>query len=152
MSIVGSGSDSPNPLSALAAGALLVGFAAVDPVAGTGGAVLLGACWAVLGPVPAFAVGQLVAAGLAPRTLPVLASLQVPLVAVLLTSASGAAAPGLLLAAAGVAVGAAGLVTVVAWLWTASLAAAALAALAALAAGLYAVYRYERVTVQPDPG
>jgi hypothetical protein len=137
----------PSLPGVLAAGAVLLAFAVVDPVFGLGGGILVAACLAVLGPLPAFAVGQLVLAGLVPQPLVVLATLQAALVVLLLQPTLDAAAPDRLVAAGAGALGTAGLVAVAAWLWTGSVAVVTLASFGALGLLLYAVYRYEGVVV-----
>lgn len=135
------------PLEGVAGAAVLVAFSAVDPLAGLGGGVLVGACLVALGALPAFAVGQLVLAGLTPQPIVVVAVLQALLLTLLLRSTLAMAAPGRLVAAAVSTLGASGLVATVAWLWTASVPVTTLAMLGTLGTGLYAVYRYGTIAV-----
>ncbi len=144
--------DVPTLPGVLAIVAVLAGFAIVDPLLGVGGAVIVGACRVLFGPVPAFAVGQFVAVGLAPTSLPALVVVQTALVTLLLGTLPSAVAPVRHLAAGGVAFGAVGLASAAAWLWTDSVSGAALAGLLSVALGVYAVYRYEVVSLGPPPG
>jgi len=137
----------PGLPGALAAGAVLLAFAVVDPAVGLGGGILVAACLAALGPLPAFAVGQLVVVGLGPHPLAVFAGLQAALAVLLFRPTLDAPAPGRLVAGGAGALGAAGLGAVAAWLWTGSVAATTLTAFGALGLLLYAVYRYEGVTL-----
>lgn len=136
------------PLWLPAAVAVFLAFAVVDPVVGLGGGVLVGVSLAVLGPLPAFAVGELVLAGLGPQPLVVLVVLQLALVALLVQPTLATPAPLSLVAAGAVTLGTAGSVTAAVWLWTGSVAIAALSALGALGSLLYVVDRYERVVLE----
>ena len=136
------------PLWLPAAVAVFLAFAVVDPVVGLGGGVLVGVSLAVLGPLPAFAVGELVLAGLGPQPLVVLVVLQLALVALLVQPTLATPAPLSLVAAGAVTLGTAGSVTAAVWLWTGSAAIAALSALGALGSLLYVVDRYERVVLE----
>lgn len=138
-----------DPLSLVVVAAILVAVALIDPLTGVGGAILVGLCWAVLGPIPAFAVGEFVVAALGAQPPLVVAGLQLPLGAILLTASLDGAAPSRQAAGAVGALVGVGAVTAGAWFWSGSAAVAALGIFGTVALGLYAVYRYETVGLGP---
>ena len=133
------------PLNLVVVAAILVTVGFIDPMLGVGGAVVVGLCWALLGPIPAFAVGECVLAALGAQPPLVIAGLQLPLGAILLTASMDGPAPGREAAGTAVALLVVGALTAGAWLWGGSVGGAVLVSLGAVALSLYAVYRYEAV-------
>jgi hypothetical protein len=130
---------------------VVVVFTAMAGVPGAAGAMLVGGCWLVFGPVAAVAVGHLTLPVVGPQSIGLLVVMAAPLWILLFTAAGSVATPRRLFAGAGAVVTVTTVLTLVAWVWRASVAWACLVALLTIAGALYAVHRYERVTVSRTP-
>lgn len=131
------------PLRIFLVASFFIPVALIDPLLGAIGAVLVGGCWVVLGPLPAVAVGVFVVAALGTQPLLVLGGLQLPLGAILLHASLDGATPSRQVAGTGAALAVIGGATMVTWLWTGSVPVAAVVTLAIVTLGLYTVHRYE---------
>lgn len=126
---------------------VVVVFTAMAGGPGTAGAVVVGGCWFVFGPLVAVAVGHLVLPLIGPQSFVVLLVMAAPLWALLFTSTVIRDTPRHLLAGAGAVLSVTTVLALGALVWWGSVAWACLVALLTIAGALYAVHRYERVTV-----